>query len=164
MSHILLSKKREKGIVKSILIKILQILAYSSFPPQLTILLQRLRGVKIGKMSVIGRFVYIDDYKPELLKIGKNVVLSACCIVLTHKRTIENYSLDKAYYDYPHFFGEVIIEDNAQIGVGSIIMPNVRIGKGAIIGAGSVVINDIPPGCLAVGVPAKVVKNYLEEK
>lgn len=164
MSHILLNKNREKGIIKSTIIKLLQILAYLSFPPQLTILLQRLRGVKIGKMSVIGRFVYIDDYKPELLKMGKNVVLSACCIVLTHKRKLEDYSLDKAYYDYPHFFGEVIIEDNVQIGIGTIIMPDVRIGKGAIIGAGSVVTNDIPPGCLAIGVPAKVVKNYLEEK
>ncbi len=162
MSHVLISKKREKGIIRSVIIKILQILAYSSFPPQLTIFLQRLRGVKIGKMSVIGRFVYIDDYKPELLSMGNNVVLSACCTVLTHKRKIDYYSIEKAYYDYPHSFGEVIIEDNVQIGVGSIIMPGVRIGKGAIIGAGSVVTKDIPQGCLAMGVPAKVVKDFLD--
>ncbi|PIE27894.1 MAG: hypothetical protein CSA58_01765 [Micrococcales bacterium] len=47
------------------------------------------------------------------------------------------------------------IEAAAQIGVGSRLLPYVRIGKGAIIGAGSVVTRDIPEGAVAYGVPAR---------
>lgn len=164
MSHILLKNRSVWNIFRSIINKILQIIAYLSFPPQLTIFLQKCRGIKIGKNSVIGRFVYIDDYKPELLSIGKNVVISSGSIILTHKRNIVDFDVNKAYYEYPYNFGKVEIEDNVQIGVGSIIMPGVKIGKASIIGAGSVVTKDIPIGCLAMGVPAKVIKNYLEEK
>jgi acetyltransferase-like isoleucine patch superfamily enzyme len=54
----------------------------------------------------------------------------------------------------------VVIEDNVWIGANSIILPGVIIGNGAVIAAGSVVINDIPPMCLAGGNPAVVIKNY----
>jgi acetyltransferase-like isoleucine patch superfamily enzyme len=128
----------------------------------LTIFLQKLRGVRIGENSVIGRFVYIDDYKPELVKIGKNVVVSTGSIILTHKRNITDYKVTKAYYEYPYIFGQVIISDNVQIGVGAILMPGITIGEGSIVGAGAVVTKDIPSGCLAIGSPAKVVKNYLD--
>jgi acetyltransferase-like isoleucine patch superfamily enzyme len=46
--------------------------------------------------------------------------------------------------------------------MGSIIMPGVSIGEGAIIGAGSLVTKDIPPYALAVGNPAKVIKQYMQ--
>lgn len=52
----------------------------------------------------------------------------------------------------------VTIEDYAWIGMNTIILKGVTIGKGAIIGAGSVVTKDIPPNCIAAGVPAKVIK------
>ena len=54
--------------------------------------------------------------------------------------------------------GPVIIEDNVWIGTKASIMPGVRIGKGAIIAANSVVTHDIPPYCVAAGIPAKVIK------
>lgn len=54
--------------------------------------------------------------------------------------------------------GRVLIEDNAWIGRNVCIMPNVRIGKGAIIGANAVVTHDIPDYCIAAGVPAKPIK------
>lgn len=54
--------------------------------------------------------------------------------------------------------GPVIIEDNVWIGDKVVILPNVKIGKGAIIGANSVIVHDIPPYSTAVGVPGKVVK------
>jgi acetyltransferase-like isoleucine patch superfamily enzyme len=56
--------------------------------------------------------------------------------------------------------GKVTIHDGAHIGIGAIIMPGVTIGEGAIIGAGSVVTRDIPPYCVAVGSPAKVIKTF----
>ena len=53
------------------------------------------------------------------------------------------------------------LKDGAHIGIGAIIMPGVTIGEGAIIGAGSVVTKDIPPYCVAVGAPAKVIKSFI---
>lgn len=49
-----------------------------------------------------------------------------------------------------------IIEDGADIGCNVCVLGNVRIGAGAVIGAGSVVLTDVPPGAVAVGVPARV--------
>jgi acetyltransferase-like isoleucine patch superfamily enzyme len=48
------------------------------------------------------------------------------------------------------------IEADAQIGVNVTILPFVRIGRGSLVGAGSVVTRDIPPGCVAFGNPARV--------
>lgn len=49
---------------------------------------------------------------------------------------------------------QTIIEDNVCIGAGAVILNNVHIGKGAKIGANAVVVNDVPAGATAVGVPA----------
>jgi acetyltransferase-like isoleucine patch superfamily enzyme len=53
----------------------------------------------------------------------------------------------------------IVVEDHAWIGASVTILPGVRIGKGAIIGAGSVVTRDIPPYCVAAGVPARVLRH-----
>ena len=50
----------------------------------------------------------------------------------------------------------------ATIGIGATLIENVRVGEGSVIGAGAVVTRDVPPRCLAVGVPAQVVKTDLE--
>ena len=57
----------------------------------------------------------------------------------------------------------VIIEDNVFIGMNSIILTGVHIGKGAIIGAGSVVTKDVPENCIAGGNPCVVIKKRNHE-
>ena len=54
--------------------------------------------------------------------------------------------------------GSIIIEDGAWLGYGVIVLSGVRIGKGAVVGAGSVVTSDIPDEGIAGGVPAKIIK------
>ena len=51
-----------------------------------------------------------------------------------------------------------MIDDDAWLGYGVIVLDGVKIGKGAVIGAGSVVTRDVPDETIAVGVPARVVK------
>jgi maltose O-acetyltransferase len=56
---------------------------------------------------------------------------------------------------------KVIIEDDVWIGRNAIIMPGIRIGKGSIIGAGSVVTKDVEPFSVVGGVPAKLIKKRI---
>jgi acetyltransferase-like isoleucine patch superfamily enzyme len=53
--------------------------------------------------------------------------------------------------------GPVIIENNVWIGEMACIMPNVRIGEGAIVAANSVVTKNVPPFSIVAGIPAKIV-------
>lgn len=54
--------------------------------------------------------------------------------------------------------GPVIIEDGVWIGDKVSILPNVRVGRNSIIGANAVVVKDIPPNCVAGGIPARIIK------
>ncbi|MEK7791449.1 MAG: DapH/DapD/GlmU-related protein, partial [Deltaproteobacteria bacterium] len=70
----------------------------------------------------------------------------------------EGMPLGKPILHTKILFNKVIIEDDCDIGVGSTILPGVKIGRGALIGAGSVVTREIPPWAVAYGSPAKVVR------
>lgn len=150
------------SIIKGIWIRILSILARITFPAQITTTLHRMRGMHIGKGSRISRTVIVDDSRPDLITIGRNVWVTAGCQLLCHQRDLSFYERGKPVMDCPLVFAPIVIKDGAHIGIGSIIMPGVTIGKGAVIGAGAVVTKDIPDYCLAVGVPAKVVKTLGE--
>lgn len=54
--------------------------------------------------------------------------------------------------------GDIVLEDDVNLGFGVIVLDGVTIGKGAAVGAGSVVVQDIPPGAIAMGVPARVLR------
>jgi len=54
--------------------------------------------------------------------------------------------------------GKILIQDDAWIGAGAIILPNVTIGRGVVVGAGAVVTKDVPPYTVVAGVPAKEIK------
>lgn len=95
--------------------------------------------IEIGNGCLLGRDTFITDNSH-----GKNITLEELDIS-PHERDI--YSK-----------GTVIIGDNVWTGKNVCIMPNVKIGNGAIIGANSVVTHNIPPYSVAVGSPAKVIK------
>lgn len=110
----------------------------------LRVVLYRGLGVSIGMNTLIGGGTWIDCvYVKGKVKIGSNVLVSGHSILIAHD---------------PWKSGEIIIEDGAWIGVSSTIIFPVRIGRNAIIGAGSVVTRDIPENAVAVGVPARVIK------
>lgn len=59
---------------------------------------------------------------------------------------------------------ETLVEERASIGTGSTIMGGITIGKNAIVGAGSVVIKDVPANAIVVGNPAKILKYLHDDK
>lgn len=122
----------------------------------------RIMGVSVGRGTFIGAHVTIDSFWPSSIKIGKNCGITADTIILSHKKDISDYSIHKGHSDYPFKVMGVIIKDNVHIGTNSVILPGVEIGKGAIIGAGSVVTKDVPAHCVAVGNPARVIKTFKE--
>lgn len=63
----------------------------------------------------------------------------------------------------PEVFLPTHIEDGASIGAAAVILPGLRIGAGAMVGAGSVVTRDVPAHALVVGNPARVVR-YLDDR
>jgi acetyltransferase-like isoleucine patch superfamily enzyme len=154
-------RRKPLEIIRGVFNRMLHILAYVTFPYQVTVFLHRVRGVKIGKQSHIARLVSLDDRNPELIEIGNGVAITTGVMILCHQRNLEKYKPGMYAMHCPFTEGKVVIKDGAHIGIGAIIMPGVTIGEGAVIGAGSVVTKDIPPYTAAVGVPAKVIKSFV---
>ena len=88
------------------------------------------------------------------LIIGNRVAIGPNVTLLTS--SYPNYSHIRPYVKTHR--GRILIEDDAWIGAGSIIMPNIIIGKGAVVGAGSVVTKNVDPYNIVAGVPAKTIK------
>ena len=90
--------------------------------------------------------------------IGRKALLAPNCVVVDsdfHAPWPPQERVDKPGYEND---APVVIGDYAWIGMNSLILKGVTIGEGAIVGAGSVVCRDIPPRCLAAGVPARVIR------
>jgi acetyltransferase-like isoleucine patch superfamily enzyme len=151
-------------VLTGVWIRLLSVIIPFTFPAQVTVFLHRLRGVKVGKGSKINRTVQIDDAYPSLVEIGNFVWVTAGVMILCHQRDLSKYIKGKPVMHCPLTIARVIINDGAHIGIGAIIMPGVTIGEGAVIGAGAVVTKNIPPYSLAIGVPAKVVKDFSKKE
>ena len=114
--------------------------------------LTKLRGVNIKGKCFIYKNVYFDSVAPHLITIEKGVTITQNTTILTHYL---NPNIPGRHYDY----GEVHIVEDAFIGCNTTICNSVTIGKGAIIGAGSIVTKDIPPYQVWAGNPARYIKD-----
>ncbi len=119
--------------------------------------------------STISRFSDIGSYG-VIIGAGSNVLSGA---ILSNDVTIGKSNI--IYYnavithdvitgDYVEIspgvklLGRCSVGDFSSIGCNSVVLPDVKVGKNVIVGAGAVVIKDLPDNCVAVGVPAKIIK------
>lgn len=88
-------------------------------------------------------------------KIGKHCIINTGASV-DHECVIEDY-----VHIAPHasLCGNVFVGEGSLVGVGASIIPGVHIGRWCVIGAGAAVVEDVPDYSVAVGVPAKIIKN-----
>jgi serine acetyltransferase len=107
----------------------------------LRVSLHRARGVRIGDGVWIGYDVILDTSRPHLITIEDGASLSMRVTVIAHFRETQG----------------VKIEQDAFIGPGVIILPNVTIGRGAVVTAGSVVTQSVPPMTVVQGNPAAAI-------
>lgn len=132
-------------------------------------------GKPLDESTTVLPPLYIDYGKP--VSIGRRCFIQQCCtffgrggitigddvfigpkvnlITINHDPNPENRS---ATYGHP-----IVIEDKAWIGINATILPGVRIGYGAIVGAGSVVTRDVPPMTIVAGNPARIIKKIETE-
>lgn len=103
-------------------------------------------NIEIGKDSIVGEDSVLDGR--DKLTIGNHVDIASEVMIYNSKHDV--HSIDFRAVSAP-----VVIEDYVFIGPRAILMPGIKIGKGAVIGAGAVVTKDVDPFKIVGGVPAK---------
>jgi len=112
-------------------------------------------NIEIGEGSYINfNCNFVDDGN---IKIGNKVMFGPAVTITTVGHPIKPDMREYMYTD------PVTIEDNCWIGAGATLCPGVTIGENSVIGAGSVVIHDIPANSVAVGNPCRVIREINEK-
>jgi maltose O-acetyltransferase len=116
------------------------------------------KNISIGENCVINSFVHVWAGKAGLI-IGDRVMIASHTAIttLTHNYYDENMRFA------PAIDKKIIIGDDVWIGSHAVIMPGISIGRGAVIGAGSVVTKDVKENTIVAGVPAKFIKQIYKE-
>lgn len=121
-------------------------------------------GVDTTGNFKVGYGVYFDAGNAEHIHVGDGAWITARCLLLCHKRNLENYHEGSDINKMPYIIDDIYIGRGVHVGMDTIIMSGVKIGDGAIIGAGSLVTKDIPAWSIAVGRPAKVVRQLFNQE
>lgn len=106
--------------------------------------------ITIGKNSIINYGVLLDGRRK--IFIGNNVSISEGVVILTL-----SHDIDDPYFSLEG--GEAVIEDYVFIGSYALVLPGVTIGRGAVVGAGSVVTNNVDPYTVVGGNPARFIRD-----
>lgn len=160
----LMQKKLKNKIHKTSKIGILSTVFHSSMGEYTSISsFSSLLGCELGDYSYINRYVSITFTRiGKFVSIAPNVSIGLPehnMVVSTHPfyhdKTLGGFTVKHRYYDKDDI---TVIGNDVWIGTHSVILKGVKIGDGAIIGAGSIVTKDVPPYSIVVGNPAKVLK------
>jgi acetyltransferase-like isoleucine patch superfamily enzyme len=131
---------------------------FYQFIPILSIrvLILRWSGYNVGKGAYIPSCTIISDMKNHKnnLIIGDRVSIGPKVVIVTDSSP-NNSRLLKLF---PLVSEKVVLEDDVWLGANVTVLPGVVVGKCSVVGSGSVVNKDIPPYSVAVGTPAKVIR------
>jgi len=111
-------------------------------------------NVEIGEGSMIIGGVVINANT----KIGSHTIINTSASIDHHNEIGDFVHVSPGV----HMGGNVVIDKGAFIGIGASIIPGIKIGKWSVIGAGTVVIEDVPDYATVVGVPGRVIKRRQE--
>jgi acetyltransferase-like isoleucine patch superfamily enzyme len=126
----------------------------------------RRRGVRIGKDCEILTPATNFGTEPWLIELGNRVTISQNVVFLTHdgaNRVFRDRLPNSA--PWGNRFGSIQVLDNSFVGANSILMPDIVIGPNAIVGAGSLVNQSVPPDTVVAGVPIRhifTLNEYIE--
>ena len=114
-------------------------------------------GVRIGEnCSINDNARRVFSMEPYLVTLGNRVTVAPEVRFVPHDGAISVLRTEEEYKN-KDLFAPIVIGDNVFIGIGTIIMPGVKVGSNVIIGARSLVTKDIPSDTVACGNPAKAV-------
>lgn len=146
-------------LIRSFFKRILKLLARNTPGYNLRAALLRRAGYTVGSPVYIGEDLIIVDsqYQKPQVFIGNEVTIAQRVTLITSSGapcSREVYKVIGANV------GPINIEDGAWIGAGVIILPNITVGRLAVVGSGAVVTKDVPPCTIVVGVPARPIKRF----
>jgi acetyltransferase-like isoleucine patch superfamily enzyme len=119
----------------------------------------RLTGVHIGQGCNITPGLVVNDGYSGLCRIGDRVSIATNVTLV-----VDSNPNNSRLCDEPHVKAHliktapVVIEDDVWLGTNAVVLPGVRVGQGAIVGAGAVVTRDVPPFAVVAGAPARVIR------
>jgi len=111
------------------------------------------RGITIHDGVGINKYTFLDGNGG--IEIGANALLSPGVQCISGNHIFDDPDIPIKYQGTE--YGKITIGEDCWLGTNVIVLPEVTIGRGAVIGAGAVVTKDIPAYAIALGVPAKVV-------
>jgi carbonic anhydrase/acetyltransferase-like protein (isoleucine patch superfamily) len=109
--------------------------------------------IVIGGGTYINRNTVLDA--AASLVIGRQCAIGPGCYLTDHDH---GFAPDAPPLSLPLVSEPTRLEDRVWLGANVVVLKGVTIGTGSVIGAGSVVTRDVPPGCVAVGNPARVIR------
>ncbi|HMN41701.1 MAG TPA: DapH/DapD/GlmU-related protein, partial [Phycisphaerales bacterium] len=126
-------------------------------PRGVILTLHKWRGVKMGQDVFIDPTAIVETAFPENITIGNDVRITAGCVIMSHIKA-PHYLRETGLV--PVVLKPVVLEDHCFIGVNSVVMPGVTVGKASVVTSGSVVVTNVPPYTMVQGNPAKVIKHF----
>jgi len=142
--------------MRAIIKKLLKFLTKHMPMYQLRSAMLRLCGYTVGKEVYVGEdLIIIDELSDQaMVSIGDRVAISPRVTLVVSSRP--NFSRIAPHVQVKH--GPITIENDVWLGTGVVVLPDITIGEGAVVGANSVVTKDIRPYTIVGGSPARLIR------